>query len=138
MKSSRENNKGFSLVELVVVVLIMGVLAVSLAPQVVKWVAEARKGADSRVRDNLKSVAQAAVAEYENEIGDVEEAYYHVTAAGVVTSDGAADPNAGMIAILTEVMGGELPKVQNETGKVYQMGISDTGVVSISIESGTY
>ncbi len=134
----KKNQKGFSLVELVVVVLIMGVLTVSLAPQVMKWVAEARKGADSRVRDNLKSVAQAAVAEYENVAGDIEEAYYHVTYAGVVTADGNADPNDGMIAILTEVMGGEMPKVQNVSGKVYQIGIGDTGAVTISIIDGTY
>lgn len=134
----RKNQKGFSLVELVVVVLIMGVLTVSLAPQVMKWVAEARKSTDSRVRDNLKSVAQAAVAEYEGETGDVEEACYHVTSRGIVTGDGAADPNNGMIAIITEVMGGEMPAVQNVNGKVYQISVSDAGVVSVSIVNGTY
>lgn len=133
-----KNQKGFSLVELVVVVLIMGILVISLAPQVMKWVATARKSADARVQDNLKSVAQAAVAEYESKIGDMEDAYYYVTSAGVVTSDGTEDPNLGMIAILTEIMGDELPKVQEASSKVYQIEIEDTGAVSVDIVVGTY
>lgn len=39
----KSNNKGITLVELVVVVLIIGILASSLAPQVVKFVGMARK-----------------------------------------------------------------------------------------------
>ena len=42
MKDKKRNNKGFSLVELIVVILIMAVLAVALAPQVMKWVGNAR------------------------------------------------------------------------------------------------
>ncbi|MCI5848904.1 MAG: type II secretion system GspH family protein, partial [Lachnoclostridium sp.] len=38
MKRTKKNNKGFSLVELIVVVLIMAIIAVALAPQVMKWV----------------------------------------------------------------------------------------------------
>lgn len=40
------NNKGFSLVELIVVVLIMAIIAVALAPQVMKWVENSRKSTD--------------------------------------------------------------------------------------------
>ena len=40
------NNKGFSLVELIVVVLIMAIIAVALAPQVMKWVENSRKSND--------------------------------------------------------------------------------------------
>ena len=36
MCEKKRNNKGFSLVELIVVILIMAVIAVALAPQVMK------------------------------------------------------------------------------------------------------
>lgn len=133
----KNQDKGFSLVELIVVVLIMGILAVSLAPQVMKWVAAAKKSADLRVQDNLKSIGQAAVAEYESEGGDLVDANYIVTSAGITATDGT-DPNSGMIAILTECAGGDFPEVQNESGKVFQIEIKDTGAVTVSTVSGTY
>ncbi|MBR6537169.1 MAG: type II secretion system protein [Lachnospiraceae bacterium] len=133
----KNQDKGFSLVELIVVVLIMGILAVSLAPQVMKWVAAAKQSADLRVKDNLKSIGQAAVAEYESEGGNLIDANYIVTSAGITATDGT-DPNSGMIAILTECAGGDFPEVQNENGKVFQIEIKDTGAVTVSTVSGTY
>ena len=56
-------NKGFSLVELIVVVLIMAIIAVALAPQVVKWIENARIANDLQTRDNLKDDCQLAMAD---------------------------------------------------------------------------
>ncbi len=133
----RNKNKGFSLVELIVVVLIMGIIAISLAPQVMKWVGTARKNTDARVTDNLKSVGQMAVVEYESEGGTLVDAEYLVTSTGVspVTTP---DPNSGMVALLVEYMDKDYPKVQNESGKIFQIKIEDTGVVTVSTVSGTY
>ncbi len=133
----RNKNKGFSLVELIVVVLIMGIITMALAPQVMKWVTTARMNADSRVKDNLKSIGQAAIADYESEGGVLADATYIVTSGGVSATVGT-DPNSGMIALLTQYMGGDKPKVQNESGKVFQIEISDTGAVTVSTVSGTY
>ena len=51
------NNKGFSLVELIVVVLIMAIIAVALAPQVMKWVENSRKSTDI---ENYNALLEAA------------------------------------------------------------------------------
>ena len=51
------NNKGFSLVELIVVVLIMAIIAVALAPQVMKWVENSRKSTDI---ENYNALIEAA------------------------------------------------------------------------------
>jgi len=51
------NNKGFSLVELIVVVLIMAIIAVALAPQVMKWVENSRKSNDIT---NYNALVEAA------------------------------------------------------------------------------
>ena len=57
------NNKGFSLVELIVVVLIMAIIAVALAPQVIKWVNNSRLSADRQTYDDLISQIQIAMTD---------------------------------------------------------------------------
>ncbi len=58
MKNLKKDNKGFSLVELIVVVLIMAIIAVALAPQVIKWVNNSRISADKNTLDSVKSTMQ--------------------------------------------------------------------------------
>jgi prepilin-type N-terminal cleavage/methylation domain-containing protein len=60
-KKLRRNNKGFSLVELIVVVLIMAIIAVALAPQVMKWVGSSRTNTDVQIYDSLVSDIQVAL-----------------------------------------------------------------------------
>ncbi len=57
----KKNNKGFSLVELIVVVLIMGILAVALTPQVLKWVDNSRISNDKSLMQSIVSNTQAAL-----------------------------------------------------------------------------
>lgn len=64
-KARKNNNKGFSLVELIVVVLIIAIIAVALAPQVVKYVGQARTSVSENNAATIKSAVQAAVAEYQ-------------------------------------------------------------------------
>lgn len=71
MEKARKNNKGFSLVELIVVVLIIAIIAVALAPQVVKYVGKARTNVEANNAATIKSAVQAAVAEYEGDNGTI-------------------------------------------------------------------
>ncbi len=65
MKKIRKNNKGFSLVEIIVVVLIMAIIAVALAPQVVKWVENSRISSDLETRTNIEKACQFAIGSEE-------------------------------------------------------------------------
>ena len=60
MKGKR--NSGFSLVELIVVVLIMAIIAVALAPQVMKWVENSRNATDVQTKNELLRVCSLALA----------------------------------------------------------------------------
>lgn len=60
MKKTKKNNKGFSLVELIVVILIMAILGVALAPQVLRWVNNSKIATDSSNYDALFDAAQIA------------------------------------------------------------------------------
>ncbi len=50
----KTNNKGFSLVELIIVVAIMAVLVGVLAPQYIKYLDKSKKGVDEQMADNLR------------------------------------------------------------------------------------
>lgn len=80
-KARNRNNKGFSLVELIVVVLIIAIIAVALAPQVVKYVQKSRDNVALNNAATIKSAVQAAVAEYQgnNSDGKVAEDVYTIS-----------------------------------------------------------
>ncbi|OYO51557.1 hypothetical protein CG709_19045 [Lachnotalea glycerini] len=62
MKQKKMNNKGFSLVELIIVIAIMAVLVGILAPQYIKYVENSRISADKNTVDQVASAIQTALA----------------------------------------------------------------------------
>lgn len=92
----KKNNKGFSLVELIVVVLIMGILAVALAPQVMKWVGKAQESGNRNNAESVKSALQTAAADFIGQGGKF-------TKTITIT---AADWNAGKDSIKTQTAAG--------------------------------
>ncbi len=73
MKKVGKKNKGFSLVELIVVVLIIGVIGIALAPQVMKWVDTSKLNTDVNNAEGLQSSVQAALADWQNDGGKLKD-----------------------------------------------------------------
>jgi len=63
MRNKMTDNKGFSLVEMVVVVLIIAILAVALAPQVIKWLEHSRNATDEQTKNTLLEYCGYALTE---------------------------------------------------------------------------
>ena len=122
MRREKMNNKGFSLVELIIVIAIMAILSAALAPQLMKYIEKSRTSTDSSSCTSIESCVNAALAE--------ENIYKEVAAAGGSTgvvvnisfpSDAltiAATPAcADLEAELTKTLG--TLKAPKQTGKTH-------------------
>lgn len=95
----KTNNKGFSLVELIIVVAIMAILIGVLAPQYIKYVEKSRISSDEQLVDQCYTAVQSALAD---------EDYYDQIASGdgVSITPTAVTPNgAGLTAAFAEYFG---------------------------------
>jgi len=133
----KKNNKGFSLVELIVVILIMAILGVALTPQVMKWVNNSRISSDVTNYDSLVDAAQIAVVkngaldsladdkEYTIEIGDTTSIKNDDTP--VTTSD-----EDKFVLALKEVLPGfaSISKKDSSITDPYQIKVNKSGVVT--------
>ena len=59
----KKDNNGFSLVEMIVVVLIIAIIAVALAPQVMKWVENSRIASDLETKEAIEKMCQYALTD---------------------------------------------------------------------------
>lgn len=59
----KKNNKGFSLVELIIVIAIMAILAGALAPALIKYINKSRRSADISNADTIRTAVQTALSD---------------------------------------------------------------------------
>ena len=91
----KKNNKGFSLAELIVVVLILGILAVAVTPQIMNWVNKSKVGKDEMYAGNIATAAESVALEHlgKGDLGAVQ-LQYKVTDSNV-TAVGSASATIG-------------------------------------------
>ena len=85
-----KNNKGFSLVELIIVIAIMAILVGVMAPQLIKYIEKSKVSADTQLADSVHTAILTAMMDpevvndtrYNGEIGG----YYSQTAITALTT----------------------------------------------------
>lgn len=136
--AKKKDNKGFSLVELIVVILIMAVIAVALAPQVMKWVGTSKENTDKNNIGQIESAVNAGVADYmaQNNTAKVPVATFTVGESGlevVGTITDSAEKGKTLKELIEEAMNGKYPKVQQDGTKKFQIVITETGKVTVTV-----
>ena len=58
------NNKGFSLIELIIVIAIMAILVAIIAPNLTKYLGKSKKNTDKKNADEIASNIQTAITNY--------------------------------------------------------------------------
>ena len=96
----KKNNKGFTLVELVIVVAILAILAGILAPQYTKYVEKSRKAADASNLENLVTVVKTAAADSTDVIPVGE---YTITITATATTLDGDDTSKTVENVITEL-----------------------------------
>ncbi len=128
---NKKNNKGFSLVELIVVVLIMGIIAVALAPQVMKWVGTARENSDDNSKKDIKSAITIAVADAQNEgysVPSSDTVFYFKTG-------GTSSLDTKLKTAIESVTGGDYSAVPSGGGFFKVTIKGGSGVVDVQIDN---
>lgn len=102
------NNKGFSLVELIIVIAIMAILSGALAPQLIKYLDKSRKAADVQAAQTIATAVNTALTN--------EDAF--TAAANMTLSELYAKPDTDKFAkAVKEVLGGTTsPTPKYKTG----------------------
>lgn len=130
----KKNNKGFSLVELIIVIAIMAILAGALAPALIKYIAKSRRSTDV---SNAQTIATAVT----NALS-VEGAYDDVktnSSLAIATTGGAAqlsaDAGASFASEVSSQLGTSAFKPKYEKNGKFFITVNDdksTFVVGIS------
>ena len=129
-------NKGFSLVELIIVIAIMAVLMAVLAPQLIKYVEKSRVQADDTFYSELRHAVEVALAD---------DAIYSAIATddtvvwdcgdGTITVVCTGTADAAMEAALTATFGALSHTAQSKTYK--EAVADDTFDITFVVDAGT-
>lgn len=140
----RLGNKGFSLVELIVVIAIMAVLVGVLAPTLIKNVEKSRESTDVQNLDSMRGAVVTMISNEKNYDALVPasgNATYTVTFSATgckITGNSLADPNKSALETeLFETVGNFKAKSKTATGHDIQFTVSSLGKVSATFEGAT-
>ncbi len=136
MKKLKRENKGFSLVELIVVVLILGILAVAVTPQIMNWVDKSKTNTDETTKESIEVAAQAAVLEF-MEGKAVQAEVYKVTSSGVADDGADSNVTAGgtkLGAMIADAIG-DVSSPKSSTYTYFEVAVeAATGQVTVTLK----
>ena len=96
-KKVKKNNKGFTLVELIIVIAIIAILVAVLAPNYVKYVDRSRWSSDRNDCESLLGEIKTAVIDVQNDGGTVNDFTAEVTSDGIQKTGDLKDASSDLV-----------------------------------------
>lgn len=124
----KTNNKGFSLVELIIVVAIMAILIGVLAPQYIKYVERSRLAADNKTADDILTSVQTALADedYQANIVDADNVVFSST--GIVASANLVDAVVEYFGLTTAELALRIPRSNERRNQTFRVDVDPATV----------
>ena len=104
-------NKGFSLVELIIVIAIMAILAAAIAPALIRYIDKSRKTDDVAAAETVNTAVNAALAN-EDAYSDVAASMNGTTSVWTAAANTAGPTGNTFEQEVTSNLGGSAPKVK--------------------------
>ena len=143
------NNKGFSLVELIIVIAIMAILAGALAPALIKYIAKSRRSSDANNCGTIQSSMQTATSDENADAAfvalqdDTWHALPSAASGGAVTGDGDfwsivdADLSGGLAAFQSAKTNKTAVGNDKIISPTYYFKVTSAGDIHVGIKGGT-
>ena len=127
-----KGNKGFTLVEIIVVVAIIGILSLIIVPRLSGYTKKAEKAADTATAKTIQTAVVTLLADGTLKVSDTEDATFNVGDSTTVTdADGFTKPTGEDSAVNTAI--------QNALRELVGEGVthSSGGKFTVTITKGT-
>jgi len=145
----KKNNKGFSLIELIIVIAIMAILVAIIAPNLTKYLAKSKRNTDKKNADEIAAQIQTAINDYESQenaspIGNGTVTFAGTTPESATWSNGStggaiSSPAGDSFATIlnSAITSSTKSKEKNTTAKADIVYNSASGVYTITVTVGT-
>lgn len=134
-RGKKKDNKGFSLVEIVVIVLILGILSVIVTPQITQWIGKAKVSKDLAYAGMVATAVESVALEHVGKSDlDSNVAVYTLTNTVVKTSGGGTQDLSSEIITMVGASKCRIPEQDDKTK--FTITITPNGsVVTVKVEA---